>query len=127
MTGRGRRPKAIEKISDGDGVEWLASMYTGVGYICLVKQSPIRGIFCFPALVHVVLIPSACEGGRRRDLITGGGDMAKAKKAFGGYSISFKGAQDTLESVFGSAPIGPSDMTKKLWAYVKRKKLAGKR
>jgi len=53
--------------------------------------------------------------------------MAKAKKAFGGYSISFKGAKDTLESVFGSTPIGPSDMTKKLWAYVKRKKLAGKR
>jgi hypothetical protein len=53
--------------------------------------------------------------------------MAKSKKAFGGYSISFKGAKDSLESVFGSAPIGPSDMTKKLWAYVKRKKLAGKR
>ncbi len=54
--------------------------------------------------------------------------MAKSKKAaFGGYSISFKGAKDTLESVFGSSPIGPSDMTKKLWVYVKRKKLAGKR
>jgi hypothetical protein len=54
--------------------------------------------------------------------------MAKGKKAaFGGYSISFKGAKDTLEAVFGSSPIGPSDMTKKLWAYVKRKKLAGKR
>jgi hypothetical protein len=53
--------------------------------------------------------------------------MAKSKKAFGGYSISFKGAKDTLESVFGTSPIGPSDMTKKLWAYVKRMKLAGKR
>jgi hypothetical protein len=56
--------------------------------------------------------------------------MAKAKgkrAAFGGYSISFKGASDSLESVFGSSPIGPSEMTKKLWAYVKRKKLAGKR
>jgi hypothetical protein len=53
--------------------------------------------------------------------------MAKGKKAFGGYSISFKGAKDSLESVFGSTPIGPSDMTKKIWAYVKRKKLAGKR
>ena len=53
--------------------------------------------------------------------------MAKAKKAFGGYSICFKGCKDTLESVFGSAPIGPSDMTKKIWGYVKRKKLAGKK
>jgi hypothetical protein len=53
--------------------------------------------------------------------------MAKAKKAFGGYSISFKGCTDTLESLFGSAPIGPSDMTKKLWAYVKRKKLGKRR
>ena len=29
--------------------------------------------------------------------------------------------------VFGSTPIGPAEMTKKLWAYVKRRKLAGKR
>ena len=58
--------------------------------------------------------------------------MAAAKKGggrkpFGGFSISFKGADDTLESVFGSTPIGPAEMTKKLWAYVKRKKLSGKR
>lgn len=53
--------------------------------------------------------------------------MAKSKKAFGGYSISFKGRKDTVESIFGSTPIGPSDMTKKLWAYVKRKRLAAKR
>src|SRR6266404_622741 len=53
--------------------------------------------------------------------------MAKAKKAFGGYSINFKGCTDSMESVFGGTPIGPSDMTKKIWAYVKRKKLAGKR
>ena len=54
--------------------------------------------------------------------------MAKGKKlAFGGYSINFKGCKDTVEAVFGGTPIGPSDMTKKLWVYVKRKKLAGKR
>lgn len=53
--------------------------------------------------------------------------MAKKGKPFGGFSISFKGAKDSLESVFGSAPIGPAVMTKKLWAYVKRKKLSGKR
>lgn len=51
---------------------------------------------------------------------------ATKKKAFGGYSISFKGCKDSLESVFGSKPIGPSEMTKKIWAYVKSKKLAGK-
>ena len=51
----------------------------------------------------------------------------KSKKPFGGYSISFKGLEQTLESVFGSAPIGPSVMTKKLWALVKRKKLGKRR
>ena len=53
--------------------------------------------------------------------------MAKDKKAaFGGYSITFSGCDDTLTTVFGDKPIAPSEMTKKLWAYVKRKKLAGK-
>jgi len=50
--------------------------------------------------------------------------MAKRKAAFGGYSINFKGCKDSVEAVFGSKPIGPSEMTKKLWAYVKRKRLA---
>jgi hypothetical protein len=49
-----------------------------------------------------------------------------AKKKFGGYTITFKGCKDTMESVFGASPMPPSDMTKKLWAYVKRKKLGGK-
>ena len=53
--------------------------------------------------------------------------MAKAKNAFSSYSMNFKDCKDTMESVFGGSPIGPSDMTKKIWAYVKRKKLAGKR
>jgi hypothetical protein len=53
--------------------------------------------------------------------------MAKGKKAFGGYSINFKGGKDSAESIFGGSPIGPSEMTKKIWAYVKRKKLAGKK
>lgn len=48
------------------------------------------------------------------------------KKAFGGYTISFKGRKETLESVFGSEKITPSEMTKKLWKFVKDKKLAGK-
>jgi hypothetical protein len=52
--------------------------------------------------------------------------MAKKKLAFGGYSINFKGCDDTMEKVMGSTPIGPSEMTKKIWAYVKRKRLAKK-
>jgi len=52
--------------------------------------------------------------------------MAKKKLAFGGYSINFKGCKDSMESVMGSSPIGPSEMTKKIWGYVKRKKLAKK-
>jgi hypothetical protein len=52
---------------------------------------------------------------------------AGKKKAFGGYSISFKGCDDSLESVFGSGDIAPSEMTKKLWAYVKKNNLAGKK
>jgi hypothetical protein len=77
--------------------------------------------------------------GRRRaeaphNLFEGGDGMAKRRKkkrkgkrgkaAFGGYSINFKGCTDSVEKVFGSSPIGPSMMTKKIWAYVKRKRLA---
>ncbi|MFQ5848687.1 MAG: hypothetical protein ACE5IQ_13585 [Candidatus Methylomirabilales bacterium] len=51
----------------------------------------------------------------------------KSTKAFGGYSISFKGCKDTLEAVFGSVAIGPSVMTKKLWTYVKRRRLGKRR
>lgn len=49
-----------------------------------------------------------------------------AKKAFGGYSLNFKGVESTLEEVFGSSPIAPSEMTKKLWNFVKKHKLGGK-
>lgn len=45
------------------------------------------------------------------------------KKAFGGYTINFKGCRDSVEKVFGRKPIAPSQMTKKLWGYVKRKRL----
>lgn len=48
---------------------------------------------------------------------------AKGKKAFGGYTICFRGARHNLENVFGTGRIAPSQMTKKLWAYVKRHKL----
>lgn len=52
--------------------------------------------------------------------------MAKGKKAFGGYGISFAGQKDTLEQVFGKTPIGPSEMTKKLWKIVKDRNLGKK-
>lgn len=49
-----------------------------------------------------------------------------AKKAFGGYYICFKGCKDTVEKVFGTGHLPPSAMTKKIWQYVKRKKIAHK-
>jgi hypothetical protein len=49
-----------------------------------------------------------------------------AKKPFGGYTVNFKDCEDSMEKVFGNKPITPSEMTKKLWAYVKGHKLAGK-
>ena len=48
------------------------------------------------------------------------------KKAFGGYTVSFKGKNDSVESVFGSKPLPPSQMTKKLWEYVKKHRLSKK-
>ena len=51
---------------------------------------------------------------------------AAKKKAFGGYTINFKGCADTAEKIFGTKPVAPSEMTKKIWAYVKSKKLASK-
>src|SRR4026209_362104 len=49
--------------------------------------------------------------------------MAKKKLAFGGYAINFKGCDDTLESVMGSKPIGPSVLMQKTCDYVKRKRV----
>jgi len=56
------------------------------------------------------------------------GKTKPAKKVpFGGYAVNFKGCSDTLESVFGSGPMPPSGMTKRLWDYVKRHRLATKK
>ena len=55
--------------------------------------------------------------------------MAKKKakkKPFGGYGINFKGRKETLEKVFGSGKIAPSEMTKRLWKFIKSKKLGKK-
>ena len=52
---------------------------------------------------------------------------SKAKKpAFGGYAISFEGRQETVEKVFGKKPIAPSEMTKKIWAFVKANSLSNR-
>ena len=45
------------------------------------------------------------------------------KKAFGGYTVNFKNCEHSLEQIFGTKPIAPSQMTKKLWAYVKKNRL----
>lgn len=47
--------------------------------------------------------------------------------AFGGYTVSFKGRKESMQDVFGDKPIAPSEMTKKLWAFVKKYELGGKR
>ena len=48
------------------------------------------------------------------------------KRAFGGYSISFKNRDESLEQVFGKGNLAPSEMTKKLWKFIKSKRLANK-
>ena len=48
------------------------------------------------------------------------------KPAFGGYAINFTGRKETVEQVFGNKPIAPSEMTKKIWAFVKAKSLSNR-
>ena len=50
----------------------------------------------------------------------------KTKKPFGGYAISFKDRDESLEQVFGKTEITPSEMTKKIWKFIKSKKLSNK-
>ena len=49
------------------------------------------------------------------------------KKPFGGYQVNFASVKDmTVGEVFGTKPMTPSDMTKKIWVLVKGKKLSSK-
>ncbi len=48
------------------------------------------------------------------------------KKPFGGYAISFSGREETMEQVFGNGKVTPSEMTKKIWKFIKAKRLASK-
>jgi chromatin remodeling complex protein RSC6 len=43
------------------------------------------------------------------------------KKAFGGYHIV---PDEHLAKVIGKGKVSPAEMTKKLWKYIKAKKLA---
>lgn len=52
--------------------------------------------------------------------------LKSTKPAFGGYAINFAGRQETVEEVFGNKPIAPSEMTKKIWAFVKAKSLSNR-
>jgi len=47
------------------------------------------------------------------------------KKNFGGYAVKF-GRTESLESIMGGKPIGPAEMTKKLWTFIKKHRLATK-
>ena len=47
-------------------------------------------------------------------------------KPFGGYSINLSGRTETLEQIFGKKPVTPSEMTKKIWVFIKSRHLANK-
>lgn len=48
------------------------------------------------------------------------------RKPFGGMTVNFGSVSDAkLGEVFGSGKLAPSEMTKKLWAFIKRKGLMG--
>ena len=52
---------------------------------------------------------------------------SKTKKLpFGGYAINFAGRKETVEQVFGDKPIAPSEMTKRIWKFVKSKNLSNR-
>lgn len=48
------------------------------------------------------------------------------KQPFGGYAISFSGRTETVEEVFGKGNITPSEMTKRIWKFVKAKRLSNR-
>ena len=50
--------------------------------------------------------------------------MNKKNKPFGGYAINFAKRQETMEQIFGKKPLSPSKMTKRLWKFIKQKRLA---
>lgn len=49
--------------------------------------------------------------------------MAEKKKPFGGYKIQ---PDDNLAAIIGKEAVAPSQMTKKIWEYIKKHNLARK-
>ena len=47
----------------------------------------------------------------------------KKGKAFGGYMIR---PDANMAKIIGKKPVSPAQMTKKIWAYIKKKRLAKK-
>ena len=47
----------------------------------------------------------------------------KKGKAFGGYMIR---PDANMAKIIGNKPVSPAQMTKKIWAYIKKKRLAKK-
>jgi hypothetical protein len=43
-----------------------------------------------------------------------------ARKPFGGYTINFGKCSHDAKDIFGTSAITPSEMTKKIWAHVKK-------
>jgi len=53
--------------------------------------------------------------------------MTSKKKPFGGYSINFGQVEDTtLGEVFGTEDMASTEMTSKIWAYIKENELSNK-
>ena len=48
------------------------------------------------------------------------------QKNVGGYAVKVGGRTESLEAIMGAKPIGPAEMTKRLWAFIKKHRLAGK-
>src|SRR5262245_52188179 len=113
------RPAHSQRGERSHGRWWAVSPPRWSSPLLGGNRSAVRRIFFGPA--PLVVLPTI--GPTRL-----GGTMPKktTKPAFGGSAISFEGCTDTLESLYGSAPIGPSEMTKKIWTYVKRRGLAKK-
>ena len=51
----------------------------------------------------------------------------KKKPAFGGYNINFSKKSDvSIGEIMGKDNLAPSEMTKKIWAFVKKHNLSNK-
>ena len=54
-------------------------------------------------------------------------ELREKGKPFGGKTISFKGDKTTLESLYGSEPVKPTELSKKIWVHIKEKDLVVKK